>query len=241
MRYISPRAKILGPAIIGEAVVLGPSIVGEGCFVEDFAMLGHPVRGTVLDLLSSPAASRSTALTQALDELSGGVKLGRRVIVRSGTVIYEGAELKDNVETGHFVLIREGCRLASGVRIGSGTVLDGYVKVGADTNIQSRAFLPPKTVVGERVFIGPGVIVTNDKYPCSGKLVETIIEDEAVVGAGAVLVAGVKVKRRAVVAAGAVVTRDVEEGEVVAGCPAKRLMSIEEYERRREAYVRAEG
>lgn len=229
----------LASSVIGEAVVLGPSVVGEGCLIEDFVVLGHPARAKVLKLLSSPPTLKSASLALALDELSEGARLGRGVIVRSGTVIYEEAELEDGVETGHFVLIREGCKLSGWVRVGSGTILDGYVRVGAGTNIQSRVFLPPGTVVGERVFIGPSVVVTNDRYPPSGRLVETVIEDEAVVGAGAILVAGVRVGRRAVVAAGAVVVRDVEEGEVVAGCPARRIMDVEEYERKREAYVKA--
>lgn len=233
MRYVSLRTKVLGSLQIGEAVVLGPSIIGELCLIEDQVIVGHPARGKLLEALG-----RKESLVEALDQLSSGAKLGRKVVVRSGTVIYEEVELKDEVETGHNVLVREGCVLGARVKVGSGTVLDGYVEVGADTNIQSCAFLPPKTKVGEGVFIGPRAVITNDRYPYSGRLVETVIEDGAVVGANAVLVAGVRVGRRAVVAAGAVVTKDVEEGEVVAGCPARRLMSVEEYERKRAAYVR---
>ncbi|RLF11263.1 MAG: N-acetyltransferase [Thermoprotei archaeon] len=231
MRFVSPRARVHG-SLIGEAVVLGPSIIREGCVIEDSVVIGHPVRRKLLQ-----AVSKAEELRELLDELSSGSRLGRSVIVRSGTVIYEEVELGDRVETGHNVLIREGCRLGNEVKVGSSTVLDGYVEVGQGTNIQSCAFLPPKTLVGERVFIGPRAVVTNDRYPYSGRLVETVIGDEAVIGANAVLIAGVRVGRRAVVAAGAVVTRDVRDEVVVAGCPARELMSYQEYVRKRARYA----
>lgn len=237
MKYISPKAKVADLALIGEAIVLGPSVIGEQSLVESGVVIGHPVKKKLVELMSTNP-SPFLGFDHLLDEVSEGASIGKRVIIRSGTVIYEGAELSDEVETGHCVLIREKTKLNTRVRVGSGTIIDGQVEVGEDTNIQSRVFLPPMTVVGRGVFIGPGVVVTNDKYPYSGRLVATVIEDGAVVGANATIIAGVKIRRRAVVAAGAVVTRDVDEGEVVAGCPARRMMTIEEYERKQRKYIK---
>ncbi|RLF17380.1 MAG: N-acetyltransferase [Thermoprotei archaeon] len=233
MKYISPKAKIPSTTFIGEAVVLGPTFIGEECLIEDWVIIGHPKRKGLLQ--ASTKAFNS--LNKALDEESRGAKVGRGVIVRSGSVIYENVELGDYVETGHYVLIRENTQIGREVKVGSGTIIDGEVKVGDRTNIQSCAYLPPKTLVGKEVFIGPRAVITNDRYPFSGKLVETVVEDGVVIGANAVLVAGIRVGKRAVVAAGAVVTKSVEEGVVVAGCPAKRIMTVEEYEEKRSYYL----
>ena len=232
--FTSPKAKVHPSAILGDVVVLGPTVIGEGCLIEDYSVIGHPSRRGLRECLrlSGPLASR-------LDEVSGGARLGRSVVLRSHTVVYEDVEVGDEVEVGHNVLIREGSRIASRCRVGSNTVIDGMVTLEEGVNIQSSVYLPPKTVVRRGAFIGPRAVVTNDRYPASGRLVETVIGEGAVIGANAVIVAGVEVGRRSVVAAGAVVTRDVEEGVVVAGCPARVIMGIEEYERRRRAYEEA--
>jgi len=231
VRFISLKAKIAPSTIVGEAITLGPTTIGDHCLIGDLTIIGYPSKQRLINIfsLNGPLLSR-------LDEVSIGAKIGNGVTLRSGTVVYEEVELGDSVEVGHNVLIREKSIIANGCKIGSGTIIDGMVKLEEDVNIQSSVYLPPKTLVGRRVFIGPRAVVTNDRYPKSRRLVETIIEEGAVIGANAVLVAGVRIGRRSVVAAGAVVTKDVEDGVVVAGCPAKVIMKVDEYEKKRRAY-----
>jgi acetyltransferase-like isoleucine patch superfamily enzyme len=84
------------------------------------------------------------------------------------------------------------------------------------------------------VFIGPGVVFTNDPYPPSKRLKGVTVEDGAIVCAGATLLSGVTVGKRAVVGMGSVVTRDVSPGEVHYGSPATHRYGYSEYlERRR--------
>lgn len=233
MRYLSSKARVSPTAFVGEAKVLGPTSLGDGCLIEDWVIIGHPARKGLIE----SSQRFMEPLDEALDRESRGARLGRGVVVRSWSVVYEDVELEDAVETGHYVLIRENTHVGKGVKVGSGTVVDSGVKIEDESNIQSCVYIPPRTLIGRKVFIGPRAVITNDRYPFSGKLVETVVEDEAVIGANSVLVAGVCIGRRAVVAAGAVVTKDVESGVVVAGCPARRLMSTEEYERRRRMYL----
>ena len=225
--FISRKAKVLGK-VLQDSAILGGSIIGDGSFIDRFVYVGYPRRGKL-------TAMKSMDFND-LDELSSGARIGSRCIIRSHTIIYEDVELGDGVETGHGVLIREGSRVGSGSRIGSFSQLDGCVEVGSGVSIQSNVYLPHLTKIGDRVFIGPGVIVTNDPYPVSGRLIGVRICDEAVVGAGAILKAGVEIGRRAVVGAGAVVTRDVPEDSVVVGSPARVRMTRSEYEEKKRRY-----
>ena len=87
-------------------------------------------------------------------------------------------------------------------------------------------FIPEGVVLGNGVFIGPHVCFTNDKHTkATGEweLLETVVEDGANIGAGAVILPGIIIGKGATVGAGAVVTKDVPAGCTVVGNPAKVL------------------
>ncbi|RLG54302.1 MAG: N-acetyltransferase [Thermoproteota archaeon] len=229
--FLSKKAEIEpGARVSSLSVVLGASRVGAEAVVDNMTIIGYPTASKVRKLADYSWSS--------LDEASEGAKVGKRCIVRWGTVIYERAELGDGVRTGHNVLVREDTRVGNGTIIGTGSVLDGRVQVGRKVSIQTGVYIPPYTRIGDEVFLAPGVCFTNDRYPPSRRLLGVIVESKAVVCARAVLISGVTIGEGAVVAAGAVVTRDVEPYTVVAGVPARRVMSREEYEEKKARYER---
>ena len=152
-----------------------------------------------------------------------GTIIGDNVILRSGTVIYCDVEIGDNFQTGHNVMIREKTRIGSDVAIGTSTVIEGFSTIGNGVRIQSMVFIPTKTEIGDRVFIGPNAVLTNDRYPPTGKpeLKGPVIEDSAVIGANSTILPGIRIGSGAAVAAGAVVTRDVPAGKMAIGAPAR--------------------
>ena len=143
-------------------------------------------------------------------------------LVRSGTVIYPNGTVGTNFETGHNVLIRDPFTIGNNVRIGTASILEGHVIIGNNVNIQSMVYIPRYTEIGSNVFIGPCVVMTNDKYPPSGgKLRGPIICDGASIGANVTILPGIVIGEGAMVGAGSVVTHDVPPHKIVYGVPAR--------------------
>lgn len=225
--YLSKKASVEGVSFEGEAVVLGPTSIGSGSVVGFYSVIGYP---------TLPKVRGREANLRTYDELSEGARLGEKCFIRSNSVIYERVTLGNNVQTGHFVLIREDSQIGDGTLIGTSSLIDGRVRIGSKVSIQSGVYIPPMSVIGDRVFLAPFVVITNDKYPPSKRLLGVLVGDDAVIGANSVLVSGVKVGEAAVVAAGAVVTRDVPPGKVVVGAPARIVGTRDEYERKKGDY-----
>jgi UDP-2-acetamido-3-amino-2,3-dideoxy-glucuronate N-acetyltransferase len=119
-----------------------------------------------------------------------------------------------------------------GAKLGADTVVGAFcwvasgAVVGAGTRIQSHTSIWDGVELGEDVFVGPGAVFTNVRHPRAAfsrapHWDRTVIEDGATIGAGAVLVAPLRVQKCAMVGAGAVVTRDVPAHAIVAGNPAR--------------------
>ncbi len=125
----------------------------------------------------------------------------------------------------HWAQVREGARVGARCNIGKDVYIDTQVVVGDDCKIQNFATLYHGLNVGNRVFIGPHACFTNDTYPRAvspdWQVVPTRVEDGASVGANATVLCGLTIGRNAMVAAGAVVTKDVPAHALVAGVPAK--------------------
>ena len=223
--YISKRANIK-TNLVGDAVIFGPSIVGEGSIIDGNVTIGYPIRSTL----------KRIGKMSDMDELSTGSIIGRNCILRSGTIIYEESTLGDNVETGHNVLIREKTEIGNGTRIGTATVIDGTVKIGSGVSIQSMVYIPIGSIIGNNVFIGPNVVITNDRYPPSKRLDGVIIEDNAAIGANSTLIAGIRIGAGSMVAAGSVVTKDVPPNVVVAGSPARVIYDRATYLEKQKKY-----
>ena len=108
--------------------------------------------------------------------------------------------------------------------------------MGNSCRIQGGAYIADLCILGDKVFIGPNATLLNDRYPPSGnkELWQPItVKDGAVIGGGSTIVPGCDVGANAVLAAGAVLTKSLPDGEVWAGNPAIYLMTREEYDNKR--------
>ena len=151
--------------------------------------------------------------------------------------ISEKAKIGKNVSMWHFTYVGDDVEIGDNVKIGSLAHIDYNVKIGENTKIEGLAYIPPMSRIGKNAFIGPNAVLTNDPYPMCDKMVGITIEDGAIIGAGAVIKAGVKVGKNSVVAMGAVVTKDVPENVVVLGNPARVKYTREEYDKKQKQWL----
>ncbi|MGH7975343.1 MAG: acyltransferase [Limisphaerales bacterium] len=151
--------------------------------------------------------------------IASDVKLGKNARVFAFVNLY-GCEIGDDVKIGAFVEIQKG------------------VKIGNRCKISSHTFICEGVTLEDEVFVGHGVIFTNDRFPRatdkSGQLqteadwacIPTLIKRGASIGSGSTLLCGITVGENALIGAGSVVTKNVPPNSVVAGNPAKVIKSL---------------
>lgn len=147
----------------------------------------------------------------------------------------EGAHVGDRTRVWHGAHVRGSAMIGDDCIIGEHVYVGAGVRIGNRCKIQNNALVYEGATLQDGVFVGPGAIVANDRRPRavtpdgtlkSGEdwtLAETVISAGASIGAGAIIVPPVTIGTWAVVAAGAIVTRDVPPHALVAGAPARQI------------------
>jgi acetyltransferase-like isoleucine patch superfamily enzyme len=128
-----------------------------------------------------------------------------------------------------------GCSVGDATKIGACVEIQRGAIVGKNCKISSHSFICEGVHIEDGVFIGHGVMFTNDKYPravnpdgsqqsdADWKVVPTYVKAGASIGTNATIICGITIGERAIVGAGAVVTKDVPADTVVAGVPAREM------------------
>jgi acetyltransferase-like isoleucine patch superfamily enzyme len=188
--------------------------LGTGATIGAYTILGEPPRGKKPGELET--------------------RIGARAVIRSHTVIYAGNIIGDDFQTGHGALVREENHIGNNVSIGSHSIIEHHVVIGNNVRVHSNVFVPEFSILEDDCWLGPNVVITNARYPRSRNVKETLrgatIKRGAKIGANATLLPGVVIGENALVGAGAVVTRDVPDGAVVVGNPARVIKRVEEIE-----------
>jgi UDP-2-acetamido-3-amino-2,3-dideoxy-glucuronate N-acetyltransferase len=161
---------------------------------------------------------------------------------KKGTGIITGAEVEigKDVSIWNYVVIGDGTKIGDGTLIGSFVDIGKHVAIGKNCNIQAHVTISNGCILGDNVFIAPNTSLLNDKYPKSVLLTPPIIKDGAQIGGGVTILPNVTIGEKTVVGGGSVVTKDVPPKTVVAGCPAKKIMTFEAYQTKREAFIKAQ-
>ncbi|KAB2860358.1 MAG: N-acetyltransferase [Anaerolineae bacterium] len=157
--------------------------------------------------------------------------------------------VKENVRLGNGVRIFQpdlvnlyGCTIGDDTKIGPFVEIQSGATIGARCKVSSHSFICEGVKLEDEVFIGHGVMFTNDIYPRSTnpdgsmqtgddwQVVETIIKKRASIGSNATIICGITIGENALIGAGAVVTKDVPPYAIVVGVPAKVVGDVRDKE-----------
>lgn len=206
---------------IGHHVVIrAESRIGDGVRIDDHAVVGkqpmRSARSAVTDRRPQPPA-----------EIADGCILG------TGVVVYANAHLGRDVMVADGATVREDVRIDEETIVGRGVAVENECRIGARCKIETNAYVTAYSRIGDDVFIAPGVLTSNDDY--LGRTERRFDEYDGItvrrggrLGVGAVVLPGRTVEADAVVAAGAVLTRDAESKTIWAGVPARPLRPVPE-------------
>lgn len=144
--------------------------------------------------------------------------------------IVETSDIGPDTRVWAFAHVMPKARVGANCNVCDHTYVDNGVVVGDRVTIKSGVYLWEGMVVEDDVFLGPNATFTNDRFPRGGQpwiREDIVIKRGATVGAGAIVLPGVSVGERAMVGAGAVVTKDVEPDTLVVGNPARVVRRLE--------------
>lgn len=216
---VSSVAKIHKNVKIGHyCKVYNNVIIESDCIVEDFTTLGYP------------------------SKLGNGSPLiiRRGSLIRSYSLFYESSEFGRNLVTGHRVTIRENTNAGENFQIGTLCDIQGHCRIGNNVRTHSNVFISQKSIISDFCWLFPHVVLTNDPHPPSdGCIIGCKLEEYSTLAACACILPGIIIGAGSLVAAGALVTKDVLPGRLVGGVPAKDLGPVDMVKMRNDRSIPA--
>jgi acetyltransferase-like isoleucine patch superfamily enzyme len=166
-------------------------------------------------------------------------------LLRTAEQIEQPSNVNDFVELGIGSKVWRFCNIYGSedkpVIIGNNTQIGGNseikpgVIIGNDCRIQYGTFLPELTKLSDRVFLGPRVTFTNNKYPNAKDAINgnwvcspTLVDSDVSIGAGAIILPGLYINKHILIGAGSVVTKCFNSYSIIAGNPAKKIGDVRE-------------
>jgi len=222
---VDVQAKIHRTALVEEGVVLGNEVeIGPFVVVYAGTSLGDGVRVGAHSVLGQrPVKAKSSTLK--ITELPGltvgsGTTIGVGAVIYAGTTIAKDCFIADNAQ------VRERCEIGERVIVGHSATVENDCKVGNRTRLQTGSYITAHSVLEEDIFIAPMVTTTNDNYMGRTEVRHAATKGVTAkkgsrIGGNAVILPGVTIGQEAMVAAGAVVTKDVPPYAKVMGIPAR--------------------
>ena len=234
---IAAGARVAADAKLGHFCVIGDKVeIGTGCVlgsnvvIHDGTKIGANVRiddGAVIGKQPMRAANSAVTKEQTLEPTT----IGDNCIVGTNVVIYAGAVIGQKVLIADLSTVRENVSIGDFTIVGRGVAIENFCKVGSYCKLETNVYLTAYSELEDRVFMAPCVATSNDNFV--GRTQERFKHFKGItvkrggrVGLNATILPGKVVGADALVAAGAVLTKDVPDQMIVMGSPAKPLKRV---------------
>lgn len=238
-RHISPSAHIgenvsIGyNAVIAENVIIGDDCtIGHNVVIYDGSRIGRGVRIDDNAVIGKQPIRAANSIFKTGDVLPPA-SIGDDCIVGTSAVVYAGANIGEGVLIADLATVRENVSIGEHTIIGRGVAVENYCTIGSYCKIETNAYITAYSNVGDRAFIGPGVVTTNDNFV--GRTEERFKHFKGVtvkrggrIAAHVTILPGKVINEDSLVAAGSVVTKDVPAKKVVMGTPARETGDVPE-------------
>lgn len=214
---------------IAEGVILGDNVViGDNVEIDCYTVIRDNV--TIGD--NSYIGANCILGEYQMDYFRGEKEehplcIGDNALIRSGTIVYGDCQIGSHFQSGHRATIREKSTIGDYVSLGTLCDIQGYCQIGNYVRAHSNVHIGQESVIKDFVWLFPYVILTNDPTPPSYELKGVTLNSFSVISTGSILLPGVTVEGDSLVAAGAIVTKDVKKGDVVGGNPAKVISTVD--------------
>lgn len=209
--FISPKAKIGNNVKIGDNTSIYDNVeIKDNCIIANDCIIGEPLN----DYYYNDQYINPTTI------------IGENALIRSHAIIYAGNNFGNDFSCGHRVTIRENTIFGNSCRIGTLCDIQGNSEFGNNCWLHSNVHIGQKSKIGNFVFIYPYVVFTNDPTPPSNICVGPSVGDYSQIAVFSVLLPGVKIGKHCLVGAGSIVSKNVEDFQLVLGNPAKQIKNV---------------
>lgn len=205
--------------VIGENVTIGNHVViKEGTVIDNNVTIGDMVV-----LGKRPSTNKKMARKPKMDLIP--LFIGEYSTIGSCCVLYRGSSLGKGTFVGDLTSIRENVEIGEDSIIGRNVMVENNTRIGSRVTVQTGSYITADMIIEDDVFIGPCISTSNDKYMGEGNYQHAgpIIKKGAKIGNNATLLPGIIIDEMAVIGAGAVVVKNVGKNETIVGNPAKPI------------------
>ncbi|HEY3251510.1 MAG TPA: acyltransferase [Ignavibacteria bacterium] len=219
--------------VIEKDVVIGDDcIIGHNVVIREGTKIGNMVRiddNTVIG--KQPLRSKRSIFKS--DKVYKPAVIGNECLIGAQVTIYTGSEIANNVLIADSAAVREDVKIGEYTIIGRSCTVENFTTIGKKCKLETNSYITAYSTIEDYCFVAPGVITTNDNY--LGRTEErfnhfkgVILRKGARLGGGAVILPGLEIGEDAVVAAGAVLTKNVPARKIYSGIPAKEFRDVPE-------------